>query len=192
MSSYLLFWILGILLGLTAYVSYFRAIFQKETKPHLYTWILWWTLASMAAIVAVKNHAGWGILVPCLMALCNATIAFLALKYGETKLTKKDMFLLTCAGLTMLLWWTTQDDLLAIILVVTIDMIGFYFTWKKCYYRPYEENITSYIIWTVELGCAFLAIEHLTLINWFYSGFLAVIEWFFVVFLIWRRKVTKK
>lgn len=99
------------------------------------------------------------------MAVCNVSIAILSIKYGEALITKKDIFLLSCALLTLILWGFTQNDLMAIVLVCVIDMIGFYFTWKKSYYSPYEEDLTSYIIWTVELGCAFFAIEHLSLTN---------------------------
>ena len=188
---YAFLWIMSWIFGSSAYFSYFRAIFRGTTKPHLYTWGLWGTLASIAAIVSIRNNAGWWVIVPCLMAVCNVSIAILSIKYGEALITKKDIFLLSCALLTLILWGFTQNDLMAIVLVCVIDMIGFYFTWKKSYYSPYEEDLTSYIIWTVELGCAFFAIEHLSLTNWLYPGLLASVELLFVIFLIWRRKTIK-
>lgn len=188
---YALLWIISWILGACAYFLYFRAIFRGTTKPHLYTWVLWGTLATIAALVAIRNNAGWGAIVPCLMSLCNASIAILSIKYGEKTLTKRDTLLLFSAFVTLILWWLTKSDLWAIILVCTIDMIGFYYTWKKSYYFPEQEDLKSYILWTLELGCAFFAIEHLTLTNWLYLWLLAAVELLFVVFLLWRRKVIK-
>lgn len=188
---YALLWIIGWTFGVLAYMGYFRAIFRGTTKPHLYTWILWGTLAFIAAIISIRNNSGWGILVPCLMAFCNASIALLSLRYWEKILTKKDTTLLICAIITLVIWFLTKNDLLAIILVCTIDMIGFYFTWKKSYLHPFKEDLISYIMWTLELSCSFFAIEYLTLTNWLYPGLLAIVELFFVLFLLWRRHILK-
>ncbi|MCB9806616.1 hypothetical protein H6768_01740 [Candidatus Peribacteria bacterium] len=59
MSLYLFFGILGVLLGLTAYTIYFRAIFRKETKPHLYTWMIWGVLGITGSMVSFQNEGGW-------------------------------------------------------------------------------------------------------------------------------------
>ena len=192
MSPYLLFWILGILLGLTAYISYFRAVFHKKTKPQLYTWLLWSLLAIIATIVQIKNNAGWGILVPCLMAISNTSLTLISLKHGHKHLSQKDLILLIATFITLMVWYFVKNDFVAILLVVTIDSIGFYFTWKKSYYHPYSEDLTSYVIWTWEFLCALLAIEDKNFINIFHPLLLTCTEFAFVIFLLWRRKIIKK
>lgn len=125
------------------------------------------------------------------MAGCNLTLAGLALKYGETFLTKRDTYLLLGAFLTIILWQLSSNDLVAIILVCFIDAIAFYFTFKKSYKKPYDEKLSSYILWTFQLVSFALAVNNPTLTNLLYPVFLASMELVFVFFLLWRRKVMK-
>lgn len=191
MSLYLFFGILGVLLGLTAYTIYFRAIFRKETKPHLYTWMIWGVLGITGSMVSFQNEGGWWILVPTMMGILNTTLAVIAIFYGETHINTKDKVLLGLCWFMFLFWFLTKNDLWTIVLACIIESIGFYFTWKKSYTRPFEENLNSYIIWTFEFFFAVLAIEHLNIINGLYPSYLFLSELFFIGFLIWRRKIMK-
>lgn len=192
MSPYSLFWILGVALGLTAYVSYFRAIFRGETKPHLYTWLIWWILWTTASIISFRNGGGWWILVPTMMGIFNTTLAIIAFFYGEKYVSQKDKALLSLCCLMFLFWLWTKNDLGTIIMACLIESTGFYFTWKKSYTEPYAEDLTSYIIWTFEFFFAILAIEHISVINWLYPTYLFISELLFIVFLLWRRKVVSR
>ncbi len=125
------------------------------------------------------------------MAFCNLSIAAISLKYGETYLTLRDRYLLVLAALTIIFWQLTNNDLMAITLVCLIDGIAFYFTFKKSYYKPDEEKLPAYILWTAQLVSFALAVENPTLINLLYPIFLAGMEFAFVLFIIWRRKVTR-
>lgn len=174
-----------------AFSVYVRSIFHRKTKPHLYTWLLWWILGSIVTIVQITNDAGWSIMISWLMAWCNLTLAGLSLKYGETRLTKRDKYLLLWALITIILWQLSKNDLIAIILVCFIDTIAFYFTFKKSYKKPYDEKLSSYILWTFQLVSFALAVNNPTLTNLLYPIFLASMELVFVFFLIWRRKVVK-
>ncbi len=125
------------------------------------------------------------------MAGCNLTLAGLSLKYGETFLTKRDKYLLLAAFLTIILWQVSSNDLIAIALVCFIDAVAFYFTFKKSYKKPYDEKLSSYILWTFQLVSFALAVNNPTLTNLLYPIFLGTIELVFVLFLIWRRRVVK-
>lgn len=125
------------------------------------------------------------------MAGCNLTLAGLSLKYGETLLTKRDKYLLVAALLTIILWQVSSNDLIAIILVCFIDAVAFYFTFKKSYKKPYDEKLSSYVLWTLQLVSFALAVNNPTLTNLLYPVFLASMELIFVFFLIWRMRVVK-
>lgn len=174
-----------------AFSVYVRSILHGKTKPHLYTWLLWWVLGTIVTIVQITNDAGWSILISGLMAGCNLTLAGLSLKYGETYLTKRDKYLLFAAFFTIILWQLSRSDLTAIILVCLIDAIAFYFTFKKSYKKPYDEKLSSYVLWTFQLVSFALAVNNPTLTNLLYPVFLASMELVFVLFLMWRRKVIK-
>jgi hypothetical protein len=187
----LLFSLLWVGFQIFAFSVYVRSILHGKTKPHLYTWLLWWVLGTIVTIVQITNDAGWSILISGLMAGCNLTLAGLSLKYGETHLTKRDKYLLLAAFFTIILWQLSRSDLTAIILVCLIDAIAFYFTFKKSYKKPYDEKLSSYVLWTFQLLCFALAVNNPTLTNLLYPVFLASMELVFVLFLMWRRKVIK-
>lgn len=189
---YLIFWILWIILGLTAYIVYFRAIFQGETRPHFYTWMIWGILGTTASLISFRNGWGWWVLVPTMMWLLNTTLAIIAFFYGEKHISKRDKILLSFCCLMFLFWLVTKDDLGTIIIACLIESVGFYFTWKKSYSKPFQEDLNSYIIWTFEFFFAVLAIEHISVTNWLYPSYLFVSEFAFVAFLVWRRKIMKK
>lgn len=186
------FSILWVTLQIFAFSIYVGSIFRGKTKPHLYTWLLWWILWTIVTIVQITNDAGWAILISALMAGCNLTLAGLSLKYGETFLTKRDKYLLLAALLTIILWQISSNDLIAITLVCVIDAIAFYFTFKKSYKKPYDEKLSSYILWTLQFVSFALAVDNPTPTNLLYPVFLATIELIFVFFLIWRRSLIKK
>lgn len=181
--------ILGILsgiLGAIAYGKYFWSIFHKKIQPNFYTWAIWWALSTIATIIAWKNEAWWWALYPTIMMTCNASIALIALRYPRS-LSQIEKILLIIVSITLILWYTTNNDLWAITLVCVTDLIGFYFTWKKSYHYPQSEDIWSYFFWAVGLLLSFVAIESHTLTNSLYPGVLAIAEWWFVIFLLWRK-----
>lgn len=188
---HLFFSLLWVTLQIFAFSIYVGSIFRGKTKPHLYTWLLWWILWTIVTIVQVTNDAGWSIMISGLMAGCNLTLAGLSLKYGETLLTKRDKYLLVAALLTIILWQVSSNDLIAIILVCFIDAVAFYFTFKKSYKKPYDEKLSSYVLWTLQLVSFALAVNNPTLTNLLYPVFLASMELIFVFFLIWRMRVVK-
>ena len=187
-----LFSIIGASFQLFAFSTYILSIFRGKTKPHLYTWLLWGTLGTIVTVVQVTNEGGWSILVSWLMALCSLSIATLSLKYGETLLTKKDKYLLAAAVITIIMWQLSKNDLLAIILVCIIDAIAFYFTFKKSYSKPYDEKLSSYVLWTFQLISFALAVKNPNLTTLLYPIFLTIMEGVFVFYLLWRRRIIKK
>lgn len=188
----LFFSLLGCAFQIFAYTVYMRSVLKWNTKPHLYTWLLWWTLATIVTIIQITHNAGWSVLISGLMAFCNLSIAAISLKYGDTFLTSRDKYLLAFAIVTIILWQVTSNDLMAIILVCLIDGIAFYFTFKKSYHKPDEEKLSAYILWTAELACFFLAVQNPNLTTLLYPIFLTIMEGTFVFFLLWRRKIIKK
>lgn len=187
----LFFSILGSLFQVIAYSEYVRGIFNKKTKPHLYTWLLWGVLGTIVTIVQIQHDAGWSVLISGLMAFCNLSLAGLALKYGETKLSRRDKYLLSAALISIIVWQTTKNDLLAIILVCLIDAIAFSFTFVKSYDKPFDEKLSAYILWTAQLVSFALAVQNPSLTTLLYPLFLASMELVFVFFLLWRRKAIK-
>jgi hypothetical protein len=94
--------------------------------------------------------------------------------------------------LILTFWIFTKEGFISILFICLIDTIAYYFTWKKSYKKPYEENILSYFLWTFSFLFSLLAVETWIPVNWVYPAFLLCTEWSFTLFLFWRWKVIKQ
>ncbi len=60
-------------------------------------------------------------------------------------------------------WYLTSDPLWAVIILTTVDVIGFGPTFRKAYNHPFEEQLTFYAIFVVRNVIAILALEQYSL-----------------------------
>lgn len=69
----------SILMTLVGYFYYFRDIFAHKTKPHAYTWLVWFLLTAVAFIAQLQDNGGPGAYVTGLTAAVSFIIFLLAL-----------------------------------------------------------------------------------------------------------------
>jgi len=183
--------IIAILMALYSYVPYVKDIFAGKTKPHAFTWLVWGLLTSIAFFGQMADKGGPGAWVTGISAaLCIFTF-FLALQKGEKNITKSDWFSLGACGVAMVLWFLTKTPLWSVILVTVIDLLAFYPTIRKSYWKPYEETLVTYLISGLKFIIAIIALENFSVITWLYPASLIFINLGFVWMLVVRRRATK-
>jgi len=121
--------------------------------------------------------------------LCFA-IAFITYKkVGIDYITKSDWIFLTLALLTLPLWYLTSSALYAVLLLCTIDVIGFIPTFKKAYKFPYEEQLTFFVLMLIkDIFFTIPSLESHTLTTMVFPLTLSTMTFFFVVMVYFRRK----
>lgn len=192
MDTSLVLGIIGSVCSIIAYILYISDILHGHTKPHAFSWLPWGILATLTATIQFQNGAGWATLITLIGGISNTGIFLFSLKYGEKEIHKKDWILLIVALIILTSWIFTKEGLISILLVCLVDSIAFYFTWKKSYKKPYEENILSYFLWTLGFLFSLLAVNAWEPTNWIYPAFLFFTEGCFTLFLFWRRKIIRK
>ena len=105
--------ILAIAISLIAYIPYFRDIFKGKTKPHAYTWLIWFILTAIAFAGQLIEGAGAGAWATGAVSAASLAIFILALKKGEKNITVSDKFSLFGSFCALLLWFLTNDPLIA-------------------------------------------------------------------------------
>jgi hypothetical protein len=46
----IVFTVIASLISLGVFINYARTVFKKETKPHLYTWLIWFVTQTVAVV----------------------------------------------------------------------------------------------------------------------------------------------
>ena len=172
---------LAVIISLVGYIPYFRDIWKGKTKPHAFSWLVWGTLAVIAFGGQMLEGAGPGAWVTAVSAASAFVVFSIALKKGEVDITTTDWLSLFGAGLAMLLWAVSNEPLLAIILVIIIDFLGFLPTIRKSYKHPHQETLISYFLAGLKFVIALIALDNYSLVTWLYPGYLVIVNGLFVL-----------
>ncbi len=88
-------------------------------------------------------------------------------------------------------WYLTSDPLWAVLILTTVDVIGFGPTMRKAYRFPHEEQLTFYMIFVVRnsIAIAIAALEHYSLTTILFPAATAVAYLMLVLMVAYRRRV---
>jgi hypothetical protein len=144
--------VLGYLAGLaaiSAYAPYILSILRKETRPSRSTWIIW-TVASLVLLSSYFSVGARGtIWLPLAYAIGTIIVMLLSLRFGEGGWSKFDKICFTSSFLSLMLWWIFDSPLLALLLNLSIDVIGSFPTMKKVKRDPKSENKLGWTLFFV-------------------------------------------
>jgi hypothetical protein len=95
-----------------------------------------------------------------LSGVVTTFIAILAyLKRGDATITTLDWGFLVVALASLPLWYMTNDPLWTVVILTTVDMIGFGPTFQKAYRRPFEDSRIFFMIMILRNACSVVALE---------------------------------
>jgi tRNA threonylcarbamoyl adenosine modification protein (Sua5/YciO/YrdC/YwlC family) len=184
--------IVAITLTFVAYVPYFRDIFRGKTEPHVFSWLIWGIVTTIIFFLQMSDGAGFGALVTLAVAVIGFIIFFLALKKGNKNISSLDVIFLVLALLAIPLWLFIDQPVLAIILLSTIDMLGFAPTVRKSWQKPYSETLSLYTITIVRHALSVVALAHYSIITLAFPLTWVFANALFALMLMIRRRVVIK
>jgi len=163
-----IFGAVGSAVSLLAAVPYGVAICKRAVRPHLFTWLIWATVTTIAAAGQFVVGAGPS-------AWCTAAIAisciliFVASIYrGEKSRTRSDWLFLAAALSAIPLWLATDGPTLSIYVVTLIELVALGPTVRKTILDPWSESFVYFALCIVKYSLAILALRHWTLTVAFY------------------------
>ncbi|TAH37834.1 MAG: hypothetical protein EYC62_00985 [Alphaproteobacteria bacterium] len=183
---------LSVGMGVLGTGLYFFGLWQKTTRPHFFTWLIWGALTIIAFAAQVVSGAGPGAWAMGFTAFSCCIIAVISLIIGEKNITKTDLMALIAAVLSLIAWYLTDDPLWSIIIVTAVDALGFYPTFRKSWSSPWAEPLLSYLIAGLKFIPALMALE---IFNWttaLYPASLVILNNGFVLLLLYRRQKVNK
>jgi hypothetical protein len=156
---------LGLLAGiisLLGFVPYCIAIVQGRTKPNQATWWIWSIVGIMLASsywASGATHTIWAAISYVIGPIITTA---LALRYGASQWSRFDRLCLLGAAISLLLWLLLRSPQIALAINLIIDLFGALPTIRNARRRPQDEDLTSWLIFTVGNGLNVLAIDRWT------------------------------
>lgn len=181
---------IAIALTFIAFYPYIRAIRQGSARPHVFSWIIWGSTTFIVFLAQLEDGGGAGAWPIGISGVVTIYVAYLAyINKSDSSITKLDWFFFITAMSSLPLWYITSDPLWAVVILTTIDVIGFGPTFRKSYNRPHEEKRTFFALFTARNIVVIAALEHYSLTTVLFPAVIAVTCISLIVMITYRRKL---
>lgn len=181
---------LAIALTFIGTVPYVYSTLRGATRPHVFSWVVWALTTTVVFFAQLQGQGGIGAWPTGVSALLTGCIAVLAwLKRGDVAISRSDGFFFAASLSSLPLWYLTADPLWAIVILTTVDVLGFAPTVRKAYHAPRSEPPVFYAIFALRNLTAILALEHHSLTTMLFPAVLGLVCLFILGLLLWRRAV---
>jgi hypothetical protein len=178
----------AIVLTFVAYAPYLMDILKGKTRPHIFSWLVWAIVTSMIFALQISAGAGRGAYVTLAVAALIFMVFLLALRNGDRDIKKIDVVFLVVAILCIPMWLVVEQPVLSIIVLSTIDMLGFAPTVRKSWQDPYSETLALYVITTLRHGLSILGLFQYNIVTILFPLTWVFANAAFAMLLIVRRK----
>ena len=180
---------IAIVLTFTAFIPYIRDIFNGNVKPHIFSWIIWGVTTLLIFLAQIESHGGVGAWPIGVSASITIFIAYLAfLKRTDVTITRTDWWFFIAALLSLPIWYFTADPLWAVVLLTTIDAIGFGPTVRKAYSFPYSESLLFFTLFMLRNVLVILALEHYSVTTLLFPAVMGLICIMMISLIMMRRR----
>lgn len=175
-------------IGLYGFIPYFRSVLKLETKPHVFTWLIWLITQGTGVIGMWVGGAGRGAIPLTIGLILVFTIFCLSLKYGTTDITRSDIIALIIACIAIAIWVFLDNPLIAILLVSAIDIVGFIPTFRKSYNDPMSEPTLPWALFATANACSIVALDAHNVLTVTYVATICSCDFLLASFLFIQKK----
>lgn len=180
--------VIASLLVFVSYTPYVRDTIKGKTKPHIYSWVNAFIVVIILFAIQLTEGAGWGSLVTLSVALACFVIILFAFKNGFDYVKKVDNVLFALSIVTLSLWLLADQPALAATLLVSAQILGFVPTIRKAWHKPHEETLFTWSINAVRHTLAIFGLATLSYTTAVFPVAWAVLNFFFSLLLVARRR----
>ncbi len=180
---------LAIALTFIAFAPYIRGILKDTIRPHLFSWLIWASTTLIVFFASIKSGAGigaWPIGVSGLIVLLIALLAYQ--RVGDRTITRLDWGCLIAAMSSLPFWYFTANPLWAVVILTTVDLLGFGPTLRKAYHYPHEEGLSLFAIYTFRNLLVIGALEHYSITTVLFPAAVALACMGVIMLVLYRRE----
>ncbi len=180
--------VVAALFGIGAYIPYIHGILIGKTKPHAFSWFLWFLMSAIVCVAQYSAGAGAGAWITASIALLCLVIFILTLKQGDKNIARSDWLALIAALFALGLWQWTAEPLWAVTILCVVYILAFYPTIRKSWDQPFQERIFSFALGSIRSIMNLFALETVNVTTTLYPLVNLATCILFVLIVLWRRQ----
>ncbi len=189
MNLYLAAGLLSVALTVVGFYPYVFGIRSGTMKPHFFSWVIWTISTSVVFFAQLAADGGAGAWSTGVSATLTAYVTWLAWSlHRDISITRLDWVFLWAALASLPLWYITADPLWSVVILTTIDVLGFGPTLRKLYHYPYEESVFFYWLFAFRSALSIVALESYSLTTLLFPAAMVVSCGLTCLMLVWRRR----
>ena len=187
------FSIFAVALTFIAFYPYIYSTLQGRIQPHVFSWIIWGIATLVVFGAQLSDNAGvgaWAIGLSGGIALVIALLAYM--NQGDMRVTNSDWLFLIGALSALPFWYLTSDPLWAVLILTTVDLLGFAPTLKKVHRDPSSESLLFFALLTLRNLFVILALEHYSVTTVLFPAVVSIACVMLILTAHYRRRVLKQ
>ncbi len=184
--------ILATAITIVAFIPYIQSILIGKTKPHVFSWLIWGLATVIVFFAQLADGAGagaWSIGVSGAVTLYIAWLAYR--RCSGSAITNLDWLFFIFALASLPLWYITDNPFWAVIILTTVDTLGFGPTFRNAYHHPYQEQLLLYVLMTIRNLIAIAALEYYSWTTVLFPAFISFTCIVFIAMVAARRRLMK-
>lgn len=171
--------IIGYSAGLISLLNmfwYMRGMIRGKIQPTL----AYWLVAELAMLLIVVSSYSLGdrtsLWIALAYSLTQIVIIWLAVRTKNTNITRFDIGLFVLAGVSIWLWWYTENPLYTLIINIGIDASGYSSLWRSIWKNPEHEDKIYW--WIAAFACVLnmFSVRDMTFSAILYPWYLGIIN----------------
>lgn len=178
----------AIVLTFIAFFPYIRSIIKGAIKPHVFSWVIWGTTTFVVFLAQVEGKGGagaWPIGVSGAITIFIAILAYL--KRADITITKIDWLFFIAALSSLPFWYFSSDPAWAVVILTTVDVLGFGPTVRKAYDFPHSESLLFFALFTIRNLIVIMALENYSITTVLFPAVIAAICAMLMAMVMYRR-----
>ena len=180
----------AITLTFIAYLPYIRDIQRGSVKPHVFSWVIWGLTTTIVFFAQLADKGGSGAWPTGVSGAITIYVAGLAyVKKSDDEITRADWLFFVAAMSALPLWYITDDPLSAVLILTSVDLLGFAPTFRKAWYEPFEEQLTFFVLMSAKYIISLFALAHYSLTTMVFPLSVALACICFIIMTAWRRRL---
>jgi hypothetical protein len=183
----------AIVLTFVAFLPYICSIQRGETKPHVFSWVIWGLTTFIVFFAQLAGRGGLGAWPIGVSGTISIYIAFLSyLQRSDTAITKTDWAFFFAALSALPFWFIVANPLWAVVILTVVDVMGFGPTIRRAIDHPHAERIGFFAIFALRNLLVILALEHYSLTTVLFPAAIALACFLLICLVAYRRKVLQE
>ena len=156
----------------------------------MFSWVIWGATTLLAFLAQLEANGGvgaWPIGVSGSITIFIACLAYL--KRADVTITKSDWLFFVAAMSSLPLWYLTSDPLWAVVMLTTVDVLGFGPTIRKAYHFPFSESLLFFGLFAVRNLLVMMAFENYSMTTLLFPAVIATVCVLLMMMIAYRRRL---